>query len=97
MKKKPTGKDDLRNRIEEIARRRLPDRVLGGILAGREAEIRKDATIMLLKGFLLGKLAFPEAAERGGRSTFHLERGVSIALKHCKDCLKRKVVKVRSC
>ena len=49
--------------IEEIARRRLPDRVLGGILAGREAEIRKDATIMLLKGFLLGKLAFPEAVE----------------------------------
>jgi len=87
----------LGDRIEEIARRRLPDRVLGGILAGKEAEIRNEAAIMLLKGFLLGKLAFPEVAERGGRSTFHLERGVSIALKHCKDCLKRKVVKERSC
>ena len=59
------GFDDWGNLIDEIAHRRLPDRVLGGILAGREAEICKDATIMLLKGFLLGKLAFPEAAERG--------------------------------
>ncbi|MEI7910649.1 MAG: hypothetical protein WCK77_13515 [Verrucomicrobiota bacterium] len=95
MKKKHTETDDVGNLIDEIARRRLPDRVLGGILAGKEDEIRQDVAIMLLQGFLLGNLDFVKAAERRDRSaaTYHLERVVLIALKRCKARMKRKVAK----
>jgi hypothetical protein len=61
MKKKHTddlGFDDLGSLIEEILLRRLPDRVFGGFLAGKEGEIRQDAAIMLQQGFLLRNLDF---------------------------------------
>ncbi|MEI7910657.1 MAG: hypothetical protein WCK77_13555 [Verrucomicrobiota bacterium] len=94
MKKTHTENDDLRNLIDEIARRRLPDRVLGGILAGKEDGIRHDAAIMLLQGFLLGNPDFVKAAGRDrSATTFHLERGVSITLKYCMARLMRREAK----
>ena len=94
MKKKHTGRDDMRNLIDEIARRKLPDGVIGGIIAGRESEIRQNAASMLKQGFLLGNLDFAKAAERRDQSaTLHLERGVAIALKRCKARLMRKRIK----
>lgn len=98
MKKKHTdnlGLDDLGNLIEEIARRRLPDGVLGGILAGNEGEIRQDAAIMLQLGFMRRNLDFVKAAVRRDRSAamFHLELVVSIALTHCKARQMRKRIK----
>ena len=93
MKKKhDLGFDDLGNLIDEITRRRLPDRVFDGIIAGKEDEIRQDAAIMLLQGFLPRNIDFVKAAERRDRSaaTFHLERVVSITLKHGKARLQMK-------
>lgn len=87
--------DDLANQIDEISRRRLPDGVMGGILANREAEVRQDAALMLLQGFLGGNLDFMEADEGKDRdaTAYHLERVTSIALFHCKNRLKRKLAK----
>ena len=94
MKKKHTDDwepHDLRNLIDEIARRRLPDGVFGGILAGKQGEIRQNAAIMLLQGFPTGNSDFLKAVERRDRAaaTFHLERVVSGTLKHCKARLMR--------
>ena len=95
MKKRhDLGFDDLGNLIDEIARRKLPDGVIGGIIAGRENEIRQNAASMLKHGFLLGNPDFVKAAERRDRSaTLHLERGVAITLKRCKARLMRKRIK----
>lgn len=98
MKKTHTddlGFDDLGSLIAEIARRRLPDGVLSGIIAGNENAIRKDAAIMLQQGFMLRNLDFVRAAARKDRSAamFHLEMVVSIALTHGKARMKRKGTK----
>lgn len=85
------GPDDLGNLIAEIARRRLPDGVLSGILAGKEGEIRQDVATMLLQGILVGDLGFVKAAGRDRSAAIsHLERVASIALKLCRNRLIRR-------
>lgn len=90
--------DDLANQIERMCRRKLPNGVMGGILCGKEPEIRQDTTIRLLKGFLFKNVGFAEAAERKDQdaATYHLERAVSIILRHQKARLKRKLAKEQS-
>jgi len=90
--------DVLAKQIDEISRRRLPAGVMGGILAGKEAEIRQDTAIKLLKGFLLGNADFLDAARRKDpdAAAYHLERVISIAMRICKSQLKRKLAKDQS-
>lgn len=87
--------DDLANQIDGIVRRKLPNGVMGGILSGKEPEIRQDTTIRLLKGFLFKNVGYAEAAERKDQdaATYYLERAVSIVLRHQKARLKRKLAK----
>lgn len=87
--------DDLANQIDEINRRRLPDGVMGNILTGKEAEVRQDAALMLLQGFLSGNLDFVNAAARNDQdaTTYHLERVASMARCICKLRLQRKLAK----
>jgi hypothetical protein len=84
MKKKHTddwGPDDLRNLIDEIARRRLPDGVFGGILAGKQGEIRQNAATMLRQGFPPGNLDFVKTAWRDRSAAIsHLERNAANSL-----------------
>ena len=78
--------NQLAKEIDIICRRKLRDGVMVGVLAGRESEIRQDAMIMLLCGFLLGNVRFMDAARRKDRdaTAYHLAAAVSIALAYCK-------------
>lgn len=87
--------DNLANQIDEACRRKLPNGVMGGILSGKEAEIRQDSIIWLLEGFLFKNVGFAEAAKGKDQdaATYFLERAVSIVLRHQKARLKRKLAK----
>lgn len=79
--------DDFTNRIDEIARRKLPDGIMGGNLAGSEAKIRQETALMLMKGFLFRNLASLEAADADGKA-YHLRKVVAIALRRQKARMK---------
>ena len=84
------GLDDLRTLIDEIARRRLPDRSLCGILAGREDEIRQNtATMLVVEGFMHRNVNSIKTALRRDRfaAMIHLDMVVAIALRRCRKCL----------
>ena len=85
--------NQLAMEIDIICRRKLRDGVMDGVLASREPEIRQDAMIMLLCGFLLGNVHFMEAAKRKDRdaTAYHLEAAVSIALGYSKLRMARKL------
>ena len=96
--KNPWGdwnRDDLANQIDGIVRRKLPNGVMSGILSGKEPEIRQDAIIRLLEGFLFKNVGFAEAAKGKDQDAaiYYLERAVSIVLRHQKARLKRKLAK----
>lgn len=82
------------NEIDAICRRRLPDSVImNGILAGRESEIRQNAMLMLMSGFLIGntRLIAAKKAKRPDDVTFEIERSTAIALRKCKQRLASKL------
>ena len=87
--------DDFANRIDEIARRKLPDGVMGGNLAGSEAKIRQETALMLMKVFLFRNLASMEAADADGKE-YHLRKVVAIALRRQKAQMKRKLAVVNT-
>lgn len=87
---------DLNQRAEQIdliCRRRLRDRVFSGVLGGRSDEIRQDALIMLLQGFLDGSPQFMEASAKNDRAatTYHQERVVALALRYSERRMIRKL------
>jgi len=86
--------NQLAMEIDIICRRKLRDGVMDGVLAGREPEIRQDAMIMLLHGFLFGNLKYMEAARKGDHHAAYcqLEFVTSMALRYCKIRLKRKLI-----
>lgn len=82
--------------IDAICRRRLSDGViLVGVLAGRESEIRQNAMLMLMSGFLIGnpRLAAAKKAKRPEAVAFEIERSTAIALSKCKKRLASKLAK----
>jgi len=88
--------DQLATEIDGICRRNLPDgKIRGGILAGHESEIRQNALIMVLGGFLAGN---PEC-DRARKShdpdaiLMVLERTVAVALRLSKVRLARELAK----
>ncbi len=85
--------------IDAICRRRLPDCVImNGVLAGRESEIRQDAMLMLMSGFLIGnpRLAAAKKAKRPEAIAFEIERSTAIALSKCKKRLASKLAEAGS-
>jgi hypothetical protein len=73
--------------IDAICRERLPDGVIqGGILAGREPEIRQETLIMVLSGYLEGHPGYRSARHTGNSENMKSEMGrcVAIAMKICK-------------
>lgn len=80
--------------IDAICRRRLPDGVImKGVLSGRESEIRQNAMLMLMSGFLIGnpRLVAARKAKRPEAVAFEIERSTAIALSKCKQRLASKL------
>jgi len=78
------------NQIDAVCRRRLGDNVImKGVLAGRESEIRQEALLMLMSGFLAGNPRFSAAikANNAVAIAFEIERSTAIALSKCKKRL----------
>lgn len=77
--------DQIAEELEKLARRRLPDRVLQGVLAGYEEDIRQDAILMALGWYLRKDIS---AATNPGR-VWHGPRAIAGALRIIKrDCVK---------
>lgn len=79
--------DQLATEIDGICRRNLPDgRISGGILEGHESEIRQNALIKVLGGFLSGNPDYARARKTNdpGAIMMVVERTVAIALRICK-------------
>lgn len=69
--------------MDEISRKRLPDGVIEcGILKGREAEIRQEALIMSVGGFLEKNAGYIDALQKNDEATVRasMEKCMAIAL-----------------
>lgn len=80
--------------LDAICREKLPDGVIrSGCLVGHEAEIRQEALIMSLSGFLEGRPLYQEAKARHDQDVMHVEmiKCASYALRTCKKRLERKL------
>ena len=79
--------DHLANEIDAFCRRKLPDgKIQGGILVNMEPEIRQNAILMGLRGFLAGnpRYVMAQAANDSEAASFEMKRSASIAMRHCK-------------
>lgn len=80
--------------LDAICREKLPDGVIrSGCLVGHEAEIRQEALIMSLSGFLEGRPAYREAKALHDLDVMHGEmiKCASYALRTCKKRMERKL------
>jgi hypothetical protein len=80
--------------IDSICRRKLRDGVIReGVLAGRETEIRQDALIMSLSGFLEARPRYQTAKAVHNHAVMEdeMERCVSYSLAACKKRLAKKL------
>lgn len=69
--------------LDALARRRLPDHILGGDLTGKEADIRQDAVLMAYHWYLCHK------DHPTGKDGWNADRAISATLKIQKrDALK---------
>lgn len=77
--------DQIAEELERLARRRLPDRVLQGVLAGYEEDIRQDAILLALGWYLRNESSTPMQACH----SWHGPRAIAGALRIIKrDCVK---------
>lgn len=84
------------NEIDAICRKELPDGVIrSGILAGREPEIRQEALIMILSGFLERHPGYRSAKEAANQESMgnEMERCAAIALRICKRRMESNLFK----
>lgn len=74
--------DKLAIELDTTLRHRLPSGTFRGILAGREDEVRQDAAILLVEGFLLGNRRLMRATRAGNVSEAanQLSRSISGAI-----------------
>jgi hypothetical protein len=80
--------------LDAICREKLPDGVIrSGSLVGREAEIRQEALIMCLSGFLDGRPGYRSARARNDHEVMHIEliKCASSAMRICKMRLAKKL------
>ena len=86
--------DHRAEEIDAICRRKLPDDVIRcGVLAGRELEIRQDALIMALEGFVEGNPRYARAVASSNAiaASVEVEKSTAIALRTCKLRLASKL------
>jgi len=78
-------------KMDKIMQRRLPDGVIiAGILKGFEPEIRQDALIMSLGGFLQGNIDYQNSYRKGDQQALlnSMEKCAAITLRICKMRMK---------
>ena len=86
--------DQLATEIDKICRRNLPDgKIRGGILEGHESEIRQNALIKVLGGFLKGNPEYELARKSNDPDAILMvvERTVAVALRLCKLRMSKKL------
>lgn len=100
------GYGPIADEIEALCKRKLRDGVLRENLAGLEAEIRQDAMIMLLRGFLDGNRRFVAAAAKNDPDAIeiNLPRVVALAIRyniirmaHCVTVASSRSTQFREC
>lgn len=91
--------EQLATEIDKICRRKLPDGTIrGGILGGREPEIRQHALEMTMGGFLARNPDYARAKIHNdlGAIPVAIERATAVALRLCKARLARTLSKESS-
>ena len=81
--------------LDHELRLRMPDKTLGGILRGRESEIRQDAHLLLLQKLLVGNHRLVAATGNGSPEAIEGEiaRSVGAGVNYAYRRLRRKVSK----
>lgn len=79
--------DQIAEELEGLARRRLPDRVLQGVLTGHEEDIRQDALLIALGWYLRKGISGPDKTDHA----WHAPRAIAGALR----IIKRDYVKAQ--
>lgn len=74
--------DKFATELDGVLRQRIPSGTFRGFLRGREDEIRQDAAILLIEGYLLGNRRLMRATRAGNVSEVanQLSRSVSAAI-----------------
>lgn len=91
--------EQLASTMLEICRTKLPDgKIQGGPLQGLEPDIRQEAVIMALDGFLFGNPVFHDGLAEGDETklAMGMDRCASITLRIAKLRLTREVMRHRS-
>ena len=88
----PKALDAFSWALDQELHARMPDKFLGGILLGRESEIRQDAHLLLLKTLLLGNRRLIAATGNGSPETIEREvaRSVGAGVNYAYRRLRRK-------
>lgn len=91
--------ESIAQKMNEINLRRLPDGVIrGGVLKGQESEIRQEALIMAVGGFLHRNRDFQRAKKTGETEKMEnaLEKCSALTLRYAKERIASQTTKQRS-
>ena len=89
----------IATKLDEIYRRRLPDGVIqAGVLKGMEPELRQDALLMAVGGFLFGNTDYQAARAIKNESAMQraMEICAAVTLRYCKERTASLMTKARS-
>lgn len=91
--------ETITKKMDEMIRRRLPDGVIGAsVLKGMESEIRQEALIMSVGGFLQENEGYKAARKRKDPVAIEhaMERCAALTLQFCKIRIASRITKLRS-
>lgn len=91
--------DTIASKLDEIYRRRLPDGVIqDGILKGMEPELRQDALLMAVGGFLYGSTHYKTARESKDELAMQraMELCAALTLRYCKERTASQMTRLRT-
>jgi len=88
--------ETIAKKMDEICRKRLPDGVIGcGILKGREPEIRQEALILSVGGFLQQNAGYIDALQKNDEAAVRasMEKCMAIALSIAKRRMASRLIR----
>ena len=72
--------DQIANQLDELARRKLRDGCLGGLLRGYEPDIRQESILLALDWYVRGHLQ--ESRSKGKGTEWHAPKNLGMAMKY---------------
>jgi hypothetical protein len=72
--------DQIANQLDELARRKLRDGCLGGLLSGYEPDIRQDSILLALDWYIRGHTPDDQSESQGYE--WHTPRNLAMAMKY---------------